>query len=372
MQDFRLWTRIAEAIRSDPGIPRAELAQIVGMSPATITRAVQAMLEAHVVEEARRPRVQGSGRSRVGLQVNAEIGYALALDVKVRSAVAALVDFTGAVICRQELTMSMADVSVAMTVLPEFVAHVLAERSSSTDRLWGVGVSIPGTWSASQRTLVFSPSLPRWRGVNLQSLFSALSARAFVVENNTRAAAIAELTLGAARRFRDFLYVYGDFGVGSTFVHQREIVRGLDNLASGLGHTLMSLDGPVCEVCGRAGCIAPLLNTGAIRRRIASGEPTEVVLRDTARILSVPIANLLNLFCPQALLVGGHLFQAWSALYPLLVEATQAHLLPHIVHRVAFVPAEFGNEATLVGIAMRVFAHPPGRVLASELAQLVH
>lgn len=370
MYDFRLWTRIADAIRAQPLIPRVELAQIVGISPATATRVVQEMVEAQVVLEAPRSPLHASGRPGVGLRLNPEVAYALVLDIKVQSAVAALVDFTGTVTYRQEVAVSMGDVTVALAALPGFLAEAMAKNPSSRERLWGVGISIPGVWSTAQHALVYSPTLPRWQGVNLESSFRDLTGGPVIVENDTRAAAVSELTVGAARRLQDFLYVYGAYGVGSVFVHQRELIRGHDSLASGLGHSLIALDGPVCNDCGRAGCIGPHLNEGIIRHRIAAGDPPDEVLRNTSRVLSVPVANLLNLFCPQALLIGGHLFRTWPALYPFLVEATQARLLAHIVHRVAFVPAELGDDAVLVGMAMRVFAEPPRGVLARELAEL--
>lgn len=370
MYDFRLWTRIAEAIRSHPLTPRVELAQIVGISPATVTRVVQDMVECRVLLEVPGSPLRASGRPVVGLAVNPEVAYALVLDIKVQSAGAAVVDFSGTVVHRRELEMPMEDVAAALRVLPGFLAETLAELPEVQRRVWGLGISIPGAWSMTQHALVYSASLPRWQGVNLEQYFRELADGTLRVENDARAAALAELALGAARRLQDFLYVYGAYGVGSCFVHGRELIRGHDNLASGLGHSLLGLDGPVCEDCGRSGCIGPHLNAGVIRRRVAAGEAEDAVLQDTSRILAIPVANLLNMFCPEALLIGGHLFRAWPALHPLLVEATQARLLTHIVHRVAFVPAEVGEDAVPVGMAMRVFAAPPRGILARDLTEL--
>ena len=80
--------------------------------------------------------------------------------------------------------------------------------------------------------------------------------------------------------------------------------------------------------------------------------------------MSLPVANLLNQLCPEAMILGGSLFRAYGELYALVVQACQERLLPHILHRVAFVRGDLDPDAALVGMATQVFLQNAGLSMA--------
>lgn len=357
-----LFARLTGVVRARPGISRVELAEVTALSPATISRAVQELLDVQCLVEAARGETP-SGRPRTGLVVNPRYAYAVALDIKVQGAVVAIVDFAGQIVDRRRLTIPMDPVAQAMQQLRDALNAMVASHQHETPKLAGIGIAISGTWNTAQHALVFSPTLPGWHGINLMQVFQQVPGTAVIIDNDSRAAAMAELTVGAGRRLDDFLYVYGDFGIGSALVHQRRLIRGQDNLGGGLGHALVSVepDAPVCSGCGRPGCLGALLNHDLIAQQIAHGVSSERTLQTMAEYLSVPITNVLNQVCPQALILGGDLFLTYPEFYPLVVQACRQRLLQHIVHRVGFVRAEKDPDAPVVGMASRVFAREVGR-----------
>jgi len=360
-----LSARVTGVVRAHPGISRIELAQSLALSPATVSRGVQELVEVDCLTE-QGSGVGMSGRPRVGLYVNPSCAYALVLDLKVQSAVVGLADFAGHIIDQDTLAEPMESVSEAIQQLPALVTQMLDKHAAESERLLGMGVAITGTWNTLHHALVFSPSLPQWHGINLEQPFRAIPGDYLVIDNDSRAAATAEMMVGAGRAFQDLVYLYGDFGIGSAIVHQRTLVRGQENLGGGLGHTLISLDPdwPLCPGCGRRGCLGAMVNSGIIAEKIAKGSSRAQVLTEVAGYLAVSVANLLNQLCPEAIVLGGSLFLTYSELYPLLVQACRERLLDHILHRVAFVRAELDPDAALIGMASQVFAHDSAHLMA--------
>jgi len=346
----------------------------MGLSAATVGRGVQELLDAECLIEVDGGGVP-SGRPRVSLEVNPAYAYALVLDIKVQAAVVGLIDFSGQIVDRRRITVPMEQVALAMQQLPSALRAMADAHVEESRRIVGLGIAITGTWDTAQHALVFSPTLPGWHGINLMQVFQILPEREVIIDNDSRAAAMAEITVGAGRRLEDFLYVYGDFGIGSAIVHQRRLVRGQDNLAGGLGHALVSadVDAPMCTGCGRTGCLGALVNADLILHQVEQGISREQVLHTMATYLAVPITNVLNQICPEALILGGELFAIYPELYPLVVQACRERLLHHIVHRISFVRAERDPDAAIVGMASRVFARDlrrrPTRLLPLALSE---
>jgi glucokinase len=255
----------------------------------------------------------------------------------------------------------MTNVAIAKEELLSLIEDILRANREISDRIAGIGIAITGTWNLSQQTLIFSPTLPQWQGLDLRQFFRTLPYETILVDNDAKAAAIAELSLGAGRQYDDFLFLYGDYGIGSALVHKRKIVRGQDNLGGGVGHALVSSDPhwPVCTGCRRRGCIGAYANTKVIAEKLEADPFDRHVLEEVAGYLAIALANILNQFCPQAMVVGGKLFSTYSQFYPALVQMTRQQLLDHIVQRVVFMQAECEPNLTLIGMAMQVFDQVP-------------
>jgi predicted NBD/HSP70 family sugar kinase len=133
---------------------------------------------------------------------------------------------------------------------------------------------------------------------------------------------LAELWFGLGRKLDDFIYVFVDRGVGIGIVVNDQIQEGINGVAGEFGHTTIQLDGRQCY-CGNRGCIEMYVSSGAILREIESlgykleSKPfyeiidhdddveIQTVLKKSARTLAYGISNLINLFNPAAILLGG-------------------------------------------------------------------
>ncbi len=356
-RNLDLRNQIIDGLRSARKQSRVELAKKLNISPATIGRTVQEMVnDGWLLEQVCTEST--AGRPRVELTLNADMGYAVVVDIDVRSAVVGLVDFTGRIIYRKVLQESMEDLSQATEQLSAALSSVLGEIPEIKARVWGVGIAVPGTWNTAQRALVFTSTLHQWQGIDLQGIFRQVPSTTLVIDNDAKAAALGEMILGAGRPFANFIYVRGDVGIGSAMVHEREIIRGQDNLAGGMGHMIVAPEaGKDCR-CGRRGCLEAMAGLGVVEHQLESGGARGPLFGRIAGYFAIALANLGNLFCPEGIVMDGQLFKSYPELFALIVQATRRLLVPHIQHRIAFVTAEFEPDSALLGMAMHVFQNP--------------
>jgi glucokinase len=128
-----------------------------------------------------------------------------------------------------------------------------ALRNLKAHTLLGIGIGAPnGNFYTGE--IAFAPNLP-WRGViPLAQLARETFSLSAVVTNDANAAAIGEMTYGAARNMKDFILVTLGTGLGSGFVANGKLIYGHDGFAGELGHVIAERDGRLCG-CGRRGCL---------------------------------------------------------------------------------------------------------------------
>ncbi|QGV77020.1 ROK family transcriptional regulator [Streptomyces ficellus] len=356
-QDIRRRNRF-DALRcvfAAPGpVSRQDIAETTGLSFATAANLATELLEAGVLREAGREESKG-GRPRARLAVNAERGALIGIDVAETSVQVELFDLALSVLHSLRLPLRGADVrpeEVVGTIVAG-VEQLVVASGTRPESVLGAGVSVPGLVEREGGVSVFSPYWS-WRDVPLRALLAEQLTMPLYLDNPLKAATVAEMWFGAGREVDDLVVVTLRAGVGAGIAVDGALYRGASNSAGEWGHTCLIRDGRECR-CGRRGCVeayvstrgvvrtlrevapdSPLLDAdeatvvGAVARASAAGDPVaaETVAR-TARHLGMAAADLLNLFNPQALVLGGWVADRLGE--PLLEQAREviaAHALP--------------------------------------------
>ncbi len=245
--------------------------------------------------------------------------------------------------------------------------------------LRGVGIGCTGRMDAKG---VFSENsfLPHLANRNLAAdLGQALGVPA-AVENDADAAALGEYRWGSGRGSRSMIFVTVSTGIGGGVVLNGQLFRGLDGCHPEIGHHVIDPSGPPC-FCGASGCWESLASGTALgrygrqtygdgysdARRICDlaeqNEPTALALVSReARYLGIGLANLINLFAPERIVLGGGLMERWSLFEPQAqtVIRTQCGLVPW--QSVDLVRASLGSQTGLLGAAAvwaQRFSDPP-------------
>ena len=265
----------------------------------------------------------------------------------------------------------------------ESVYRALEQADVAVSALTAIGVGAPGISNPETGILFTSPNLPGWRDVPLRDIVQEkLGKKAFLI-NDANAAALGELYFGAARGARNFIYITISTGIGGGIVINGNIYNGAIGTAGEVGHMTIDDDGPICN-CGNRGCWETLASGTALareaRHRIKEGVRTSIleyaggdVEKVTAQVIhsaaekgdslgkeliartgyyvGVGLANLINIFNPELIVIGGGLSNIGDMLLEPAFEVAGERAYKEAFQTVRFASAELGRNSGVLGAA---------------------
>ncbi|HUC23776.1 MAG TPA: ROK family transcriptional regulator [Streptosporangiaceae bacterium] len=356
-------------------LSRQEVGRRAGLSAATVSNLVVALTAEGVVAEVGLEDSNG-GRPRGLLQVNPEFGYVIGVDVGETAVLVELFDFALGLRARHSAAsdVSVADPQQTAAHIAEGIDAVIADANIGQDAILGVGVAVPGLVEHSDGAVVHGQSVG-WDAVPLEALLRPHTSLPILVDNGAKVLGQAEKWFGAARATDNAVIVLLGIGLGTCIVSNGQVYRGATSSAGEWGHTTVMVGGRDCR-CGSAGCLeayvgalaiasrfselkhrAPATCAGRLEAEIAAiidvrdtDEQAAQVLEETTIYLGAGIADLVNLFNPERVVVGGWLGQALSdPLLPRIREAAGRHALRLPFSRVEVVKADLGQDAVALG-----------------------
>jgi glucokinase len=301
-----------------------------------------------------------------------------AIDIGGTKIAAGIVDQGGKLISHTEFpTSSTRGVDDAV----DHMVRMLETLVSSTGVLLeGVGVGCTGPVYPELGTIGNVEFMPGWEGANLVHLLATRLSVPVAIENDADAAALGEWAWGAGRGAGCFLLVTVGTGIGAGLVLDGRLYRGVNAAHPEIGHHVIDPSGPLC-FCGAHGCWEVLASGPAMERWAQAQHPQApplsareictlaeqgdenslVAVKRTRRYLAIGLANLVTLYTPECIALGGGLMQSFS-LFEDEIRSTiknNCGLVPH--ERVHLVQAALGARSGLVGAA-RVWLHRFGSV----------
>lgn len=179
----------------------------------------------------------------------------------------------------------------------------LLEKNDVVDKIAGIGVGAPNG-NYFNGTIEFAPNLP-WRGVlPLAQMLTDRFGIPVALTNDANAAAIGEMTYGAARGLKDFIMITLGTGVGSGIVVNGQLVYGHDGFAGELGHVIVKPgNGRLCG-CGRSGCLEAYTSATGVAR--TAREFLEM-RKDNSLLRQIPIQDITSKDVYDAAIAGDQL-----------------------------------------------------------------
>ena len=269
--------------------------------------------------------------------------------------------------------------------LTQAIADVANELSREF-QVESIGVSAAGFISSDRQTILATPNIAGWNGVNLDKELTEILGKRIVLENDANAAAWGEFKFGAGRGRKDLMLLTLGTGVGGGLILDGALFRGAFGIGAELGHLRIVPDGHLCG-CGMRGCLEQYASGSALLRHAREaisaspdiarnllsrgdgtldglrgqhiteaareGDPVALAAFNTlASYLGAGIASLCAVIDPSCIVLGGGVIDAGELfLGPTreaalrLIPFSGKHPYPEIV------PAELGNSAGLVGVA---------------------
>ncbi|QJA00300.1 ROK family transcriptional regulator [Leifsonia sp. PS1209] len=322
---------------------RADLARMLGVSPALVTQLTRDLLAEGLIEELDTSTSQGGGRPARMLGVVARTACAIGVKVVADHVAFVEVGIDGSVL-RSATEPFDAMSPLATSALIELARTFI--EAGGDNRLLGIGVGIPGTVDEQGIGVVDSTQL-RWNQVPLGASLRRALDLPVVVENNVNALSVAERLFGQGRDCADFLVVTIGTGVGAGIVSGGSILRGRAGGAGDIGHIPVAEGGPLCQ-CGNHGCLEAfvgesalvatavrdgVVNDGAdirdVREAADAGNAAAVrVFDDAGRLLGRTLAGVVNMLDPELVVILGEGVEAWDHWSPSFEPALRASLVP--------------------------------------------
>ncbi|HEX5417215.1 MAG TPA: ROK family protein [Chloroflexota bacterium] len=229
-----------------------------------------------------------------------------------------------------------------------------------------IGISFGGPVSPSRSHALLSHHGPGWEDFPLVERVAAIWGLPVEMDNDANACALGEARFGAGRGQRNVLYITVSTGIGGGVVIDGGLYRGSRGLSGEIGHTIVQPGGPLCA-CGKRGCLEATSAGPSIARAYAEAtgaavDAAEVFLRagsgdaaarrvldEAIRYLGIGLANAINLFDPDLVIVGGGVSQAGEALFDPLREVVAEFNAPSPAGAVPIVAAALGDASGILG-----------------------
>lgn len=351
---------------------RADLATELGLNRSTIKTLVDGLAEDGVVAERVPARRSGAGRPSLLVLPRPHAAVVLAVDIRVEQVSMALLGIGGEILgrCSWSLRPSTRAPREVFTKIVDSAQLLMDELAVQAV---AVGVSLPGVVRRADGLVHEAPNL-HWTDVPLGEWLTRSLHRPVHVGNDAELGALAEHLRGAARNAADVVYVAADVGIGGGVISSGVSLRGSGGYVGEIGHMVVRHDGRQCY-CGCRGCWETEVGERALSR--ALGMPQEsprgaivaelrtlatnpdrvlVQLGEFAEWLAIGLCNVVNLVCPQ-LVVLGDLF---TALPSVLVEhvgqvVRERSLVSRALGGTRIVTSSLGSDAKLLGAAELAF-----------------
>jgi glucokinase len=256
-----------------------------------------------------------------------------------------------------------------------------------------IGIGIAGAIDMKRGVLIVSPNLPDLNGFPLKGFLREKIPFPITIENDANAFTLGEGWKGAAKESRNYCGITLGTGVGGGIVADGKILHGAGGMGGEVGHMVLNPEGPLCG-CGGRGCLEVYASGSGImemaRKAVEKGEGKGILNRiggDLSRVtseevyqaaregdetalrvfkemgsyLGLGLVNLVNLFNPEKIVIGGKVSGAWDYFIGSATEVVRQRAMKGQKEQVEIVRAECGDDAGILGAAYAALKEVAGR-----------
>ncbi len=269
----------------------------------------------------------------------------------------------------------------------ESIKRAIGQAGINSAELGAICIGAPGLSNPETGVVFTSPNLPRWENVPLKDIIEKKVGVQTFLTNDANAAALGEMYFGAAKSARNFIYVTISTGIGGGIIIGGEIYAGSLGTAGEIGHMTVAANGPKCN-CGNTGCWETLASGTALAREakahIKAGAKTSILEHaggDIAKVtaenihraalkgdalakeliaqvsyyIGVGLANLINIFNPELIIIGGGLSNIGDMLLEPAYKVAGERAYRVAFDSVRFARPELGRNSGVIGAAAYAF-----------------
>ncbi len=299
---------------------------------------------------------------------------------------AGLVDDHGTLLASKKIKVAQIEDQDGLAwAMASITQELAAAADVPVNEIVSIGVGVPGTVEIHSGSILYTCNLPL-RNVPLRRMFHRYLPQPLYIENDANCAAVAEYFVGAGRGSKRFVAITLGTGIGGGIIHNGKIFHGANGMAGEVGHMTIVHNGHDCP-CGRKGCWEQYASATALKRitgeamarnpgsilcdvvaennGVVSGQSAFIAARRGDPVgkavcdayvdyLSTGIVNLINIFQPDTLAIGGGVSNEEDEylLTPVRRQVARESIPCSAEKMTRVVKAELGDRAGMIGAAL--------------------
>lgn len=309
----------------------------------------------------------------------------VAVDLGGTKYIAAVINGDGKILSRcYRYTLSHQGPKKVIQRLTATIKETIETAGIDYAKLGGIGLAIAGLIDTGRGLVTESPNLPRWKNIPLMDLLTDEFRMPVHILNDANAAVLGECRLGAGKGLDNVVFLTISTGIGGGIFVNGSLYNGTNGCAGEIGHMIVQETGPACP-CGRHGCLEALASGTAIARMardrltgweksiltsMVGGVLDEITARQVAQgarkgdplcldvisvaghYLGIGLGNIVNIFNPQMIIIGGGVSGMGEMLLKPARKAMKEHAFRLPVRNVRIIRAKLGVDAGLLGVAV--------------------
>lgn len=361
---YMVWNVIRDNHAKKP-ISRADIAKETSMSPTSITRIASMLMDIGLVELAE-TFSNGVGRKGTRLRIVKDALYSLGISIDSDYIRLCALDCTGAILANDSYKLEdrIYEPKEILIIAKELYDKVCDENKRFKSLIKVMGISCIGNVNYITGEVYFAPQMKWYKKINIKNMAEKIFHLPVFVENDLKAALIGATYYSDTMKNSDVAYITIGTGVGISVMYGGKLIRGINNAAGEIGHTIFEPDGRKC-VCGREGCLATYLteeglvdisnkaghdvrNMEEIMEMYRKSEDWALKLIDefTSNI-AIMICNMIYTYNSRYLLVSGSIIVDYPIVFDIAVEKLHGLIHDNLYSDVILQASDQKKEAAL-------------------------
>ena len=371
---------------------RAEIAKMMGLTQASITKLVAYLIDMGIVSEVGIVKGNGNRRS-IGLRLNAEKNLVIGVKFSRHVFAIGVFDISGKLYVQKETEFGLDEnTGKVLSAMKNQIRKFLDEY----ENVVAIGLALPGPYLRKEGRIAMVTRMPSWHNINFIEEFKNEFEKPVFIEQDANAGALAEWWFGNhGRPLSSLTYFLVGEGVGSGVVDHDSLLLGYQGIASEVGHISIDYNGYTCE-CGNKGCLELYCSTMALLKKAerelpelfkekyenrseavariveAAREGNEKavrVLQEIATYIGYGCVTLINAYDPEIIVIGDSVSQGDEFLLPTIKKIVEERTIPEVSSKVRIEISKLKVDPTLYGaaaIATDRVLRKPSEYLASN------
>ena len=371
---------------------RAEIAKLMGLTQASITKLVAYLIDMGIVSEVGIVKGNGNRRS-IGLRLNAEKNLVIGVKFSRHVFAIGVFDISGKLYVQKETEFGLDEnTGKVLSAMKNQIRKFLDEY----ENVVAIGLALPGPYLRKEGRIAMVTRMPSWHNINFIEEFKNEFEKPVFIEQDANAGALAEWWFGNhGRPLSSLTYFLVGEGVGSGVVDHDSLLLGYQGIASEVGHISIDYNGYTCE-CGNKGCLELYCSTMALLKKAErelpelfkekyenrseavariveaarkGNEKAVRVLQEIATYIGYGCVTLINAYDPEIIVIGDSVSQGDEFLLPTIKKIVEERTIPEVSSKVRIEISKLKVDPTLYGaaaIATDRVLRKPSEYLASN------